>query len=78
MALAAFLIAAVCAVSLSAQAHLLNMSRMTVNLNEGRALSVIMELDLNDALGGAERYLAISKLSDPRNEEDLAALMRRF
>ena len=78
MALAAFLIAAVCAVSLSAQAHLLNMSRMTVNLNEGRALSVIMELDLNDALGGAERYLAISKLNDPRNEEDLAALMRRL
>ena len=67
-----------CAAGLSAQAHLLNMSRMTVTLSEDRSLSVIMELDLNDALGGAERYLAVSHLSDPGSEKDLAELMRRL
>lgn len=72
----AIAVVTLCAVNLSAQAHLLNMSRVTVSLNEDRSLSIVMELDLNDALGSAERYLAVSRLVDPGSEGDLAALMR--
>ena len=60
------------------QAHLLNMSRVSVTLDTDRSVAIVMELDLDDALGGSQRYLEVSRLSDPAGAPDMVQLMRRL
>ena len=55
----------------SAQAHLLNMSKSSVSLADGGAVTVELALDLLATAGSRETYWEWSQYSDPMNSPDL-------
>jgi hypothetical protein len=61
--------------SLGCHAHLLNMSRVTANLQPDKTLTVDMELDLGSALGGSDRYFEISQLQEPAKAAEMVELI---
>ncbi len=61
--------------SVGCHAHLLNMSRVTANLQADKTLTVDMELDLGNALGGSERYFEISQLQEPAKAAEMVELL---
>lgn len=58
----------------AAHAHLLNMSRVAVDLLPAGRVVVVLELDLSRALGGADGYFAASQAARPLQHPDLAAV----
>lgn len=55
-------------------AHLLNMSRVNIDVDPDGSVEVRLQLDLTVELGGAEAYFAASQKPEPLKDPQLAAL----
>ncbi len=61
----------------SVSAHLLNMSRVEIDIQANLSVRVQLDLDLTVALGGSTQFHAASQADVPLNNTELAALARQ-
>ncbi|MEL7313311.1 MAG: HupE/UreJ family protein, partial [Pseudomonadota bacterium] len=66
---------AVLVLATPASAHLLNMSRATVSLEEDSTVVVTLELDILTTIGGRQAYFELSQTKDPLSDPDVLALL---
>ena len=62
----------------TAQAHLLNMTRIDAAVDAAGVVEVQVQVDLNRAAGGGEAYYALSRLSQPLDDPGCRALLDRL
>ncbi|WP_293389767.1 HupE/UreJ family protein [Nevskia sp.] len=65
-------------ISTSLQAHLLNMTRVQVNLGADGSIVVDLSLDLTRAAGGGAAYYQFSRAATPLNDAALAPLLSKL